>query len=146
MNVLELLHQDHETVSRLFAQMLSTSSAEKGRREELFETLKGELTRHAHAEEKVFYPPLREKQQTHEIIEEGINEHHHVEDMLAQAAIIPADSDDWLDAMQTLKDNVQHHVREEEGEIFGQARQLLGEAVLDAMTDRVIEAKQAELH
>ncbi|MGE5504230.1 MAG: hemerythrin domain-containing protein [Actinomycetota bacterium] len=145
MNVLDLLHTDHETVSKLFAEMLSTPSTRKGRREELFATLKSELIRHSHAEEKVFYPPLREKKQSHDIVEEGIGEHHHVEDMLAQMDAIPADSDDWLDSVQKLKECVDHHVREEEGEIFDDARSLLDEQVLEGMTDQIRQAKRDEL-
>jgi hemerythrin superfamily protein len=145
MNVLDLLHTDHQTVDKLFAELLSTPSTRKARREELFATLKSELIRHSHAEEKVFYPPLREKKQSHDVVEEGIGEHHHVEDLLARMEAIPADSDDWLDSVQKLKECVEHHVREEEGEIFDDARSLLGEQVLEAMTDRIRQVKQAEL-
>lgn len=146
MNVLELLKQDHQTVDRLFSKVLSTSSADKARRDELFATLRGELLRHAHAEEKVFYPPLREKRESHDIVEEGIGEHHHVEELLTRLEAIPSDSDDWIDAVQSLKDCVQHHVREEEGEIFDDARKLLGEQALDRMTEEIRQAKQAEMH
>lgn len=144
MNVLELLKQDHQTVDRLFASMLNTSSADKGRREELFRTLKSELIRHAHAEEKVFYPPLRDKQEAHDIVEEGIGEHHRVEELLRRMETIPADSDDWIDELQSVRDCVRHHVREEEGEIFDDARKLLGEQVLEGMTEKIEEAKRGE--
>lgn len=144
MNVLDLLHQDHETANRLFAQLLSTSSADKSRREELFQTLKSELIRHSHAEEKIFYPPLREKRQSHDMVEEGLSEHHHVEEHLSKIQAIPADSDDFMDQIRKLQGEVQHHVSEEEEEIFPQARQLLGEQTLDSMTPRVEEAKRQE--
>jgi hemerythrin superfamily protein len=144
MNVLELLHQDHETVNKLFSQLLSTPSSDRDRREELFDTLKTELIKHSHAEEKIFYPPLRDKKESHDVVVEGINEHHHVEDMLGQMEALPADSDDWLDAVQDLQEAVQHHVEEEETEIFPDARKLLGEQVLEGMTEKVMEVKREE--
>lgn len=144
MNALELLKFDHESVDTIFSKIMLTSSAEKARREELFGALKDALIRHAHAEEKVFYPPLREKKQSHDIVEEGIHEHHVMEERLDKVASIPMDSDDWLDAMESLKECVQHHVREEENEIFPKARQLLGDDVLERMGDQIQDAKAQE--
>ncbi|HSW51129.1 MAG TPA: hemerythrin domain-containing protein [Bryobacteraceae bacterium] len=144
MNVLEMLRFDHQSVDKIFHSIMLTSSSDKAKREELFGALKEALIKHAHAEEKVFYPPLREKQQAHDIIEEGIHEHHSVEDQLQKMSSIPADSDDWLDAVQHLKDSVQHHVQEEENEIFPKAEQLLGSQRLDQMGDEVEQAKQQE--
>ncbi len=144
MNVLDLLKQDHQTVDALFSTMLSTSSADKAHREELFKTLKTELVRHAHAEEKVFYAPLRDKQEAHDVIEEGIGEHHHVEELLQKMEAVPADSDDWLDQLQGVRQCVQHHVEEEEGEIFDDARKLLSAQTLEGMTEKMREAKRNE--
>lgn len=144
MNVLELLRFDHQSVNTIFQSILLTSSADKAKREELFGTLKEALVKHAHAEEKVFYPPLRERQQAHDLIEEGLHEHHSVEDQIARMAAIPADSDDWIDAVQHLKECVQHHVNEEENEIFPKAEQLLGRQRLDQMGDEVEQAKAQE--
>lgn len=144
MNVLELLRFDHQSVNKIFGSIMLTSSADKAKREELFGALKDALIKHAHAEEKVFYPPLREKQQSHDIIEEGIHEHHSVEDQIQKMASIPADSDDWIDAIQHLKESVQHHVKEEETEIFPKAEQLLGRERLDQMGDQIEQAKAQE--
>jgi hypothetical protein len=87
MNVLELLHQDHQTVSRLFSQLLTTPSTDRPRREQLFQTLKSELLRHSR-----------------------------VEEMLARMEAIPADSDDWQDAVEDLASAFRHHVEEEDGD------------------------------
>jgi hemerythrin superfamily protein len=144
MNALELLKFDHETVNKMFSSLLLTSSADKAKREEMFGALKDALIRHAHAEEKVFYPPLREKEESHDIVEEGINEHHVMEDRLNKIAAIPMDSDDWLDAVESLKECVQHHVREEEGEIFPKAQRLLGDDELERMAGRLETAKKQE--
>lgn len=144
MNVLEILKSDHEAVDRLFSAIQSTPSADRAKREKLFGTLKETLIKHAHAEEKVFYPPLHERQSAHDLIEEGIHEHHSMEERIQRMAGIPADSDDWMDEVAGLKECVQHHVQEEETEIFPKARQLLGEQALDDLAGKVQEAKEAE--
>lgn len=144
MNVLEVLKDDHATVERLFSTILSTTAADKARREELFHALKEAVLKHAHAEEKVFYAPLREKQQAHDMIEHGLDEHHTVEQLLQKMDGIPADSDDWVDTLESIHDKIKDHVEEEEHEIFPQAEQLLGEKELDRMTDTFLQSKEQE--
>lgn len=144
MNVLDVLHDDHAVAERLFSDILRTSSADKARREELFHTLKEALIKHSHAEEKVFYPQLRDKKPAHDLIEHGTDEHHQVEKLLSQMDNIPADSDDWLDTLETIHAKVKDHVEEEENDIFPKARQLLGEGELNQLTDRFMRTKERE--
>lgn len=144
MNVLEVLKDDHATVERLFTNTLSTSSADRARREKLFHALKEAIIKHAHAEEKVFYPPLRDKPQAHDIIEHGLDEHHTVERLLQKMDGIPADSDDWVDTLESIHEKIKDHVEEEESEIFPKAEQLLGDQELDRMTDNFLKTKGQE--
>lgn len=144
MNVLDVLHDDHAVVERLFSDILRTSSANKARREELFHALRDAVIKHAHAEEKVFYPTLRDKKPSHDMIEHGLDEHHAVEALLSKVESIPADSDDWLDAVETIHAKIKDHVQEEENDIFPKARQLLGEGELNQMTSRFLRTKERE--
>lgn len=144
MNVFEVLKHDHEMARDLFAQI--ERSGEKDRREELFQKLKQELIAHAHAEERIFYPVLKEKQQTHDQIEEGISEHHHVEQLLSSLENMDCGSDEWLQQVRQLKQEVEHHVHEEEEEIFPKAQQLLKVTQVIEMADKVQEVKDQELH
>ncbi|HLO75909.1 MAG TPA: hemerythrin domain-containing protein [Magnetospirillum sp.] len=144
MNVLDVLHDDHAVVERLFSDILRTSSADKTRREQLFHELKDALIKHTHAEEKVFYPTLRDKQPSHDLIEHGLDEHHQVESLLSRMDTIPADSDDWVDTLETIHAKVKDHVEEEETGVFPKARQLLGEGELNQMTGRFLRTKERE--
>jgi hemerythrin superfamily protein len=144
MNVLEVLKDDHAVVERLFSTILATPSTDKGRREELFHSLKEAVIKHAHAEEKIFYPPLREKQQAHDMVEHGMDEHHSVEKLLQRMEGIPADSDDWIDTLESIHAKLKDHVEEEEHEIFPQAEKLLGDGTLDQMTERFLKTKEQE--
>lgn len=144
MNVLDVLHDDHAVAERLFADILRTSSAEKSRRVELFHALKEALIKHSHAEEKVFYPELANKKPAHDMIEHGVDEHHQVESLLSRMDTIPADSDDWIDTLESIHAKVKDHVEEEENDIFPKARQLLGEGELNRLTERFIRTKERE--
>lgn len=144
MNVLEVLHDDHAVAERLFSDLMRTSSADKAKRQELFHTLKEALIKHSHAEEKVFYPLLRDKKPAHDMIEHGLDEHHQVESLLSKMDNIPADSDDWLDTLETIHAKVKDHVEEEENDIFPKARQLLGEGELNELTGRFQRTKERE--
>ncbi|WP_185961518.1 hemerythrin domain-containing protein [Telmatospirillum sp. J64-1] len=138
----EMLKQDHQRVRDLFSQIEQTSNGAKKDREELFHKLKQELIAHAHAEEKVFYPPLHEKQK--DMIDEATEEHHEVEKMLGEAEKQPIDSDAWLKCIQQIKEMVEHHVQEEESEIFDNAQKLLGEEDMEHMVEDVEEVKEEE--
>lgn len=144
MNVLDVLHDDHLIVERLFSDILRTPSSDKVRRETLFHSLKEALIKHSHAEEKVFYPTLIDKKPSHDMIEHGLSEHHQVEAMLSQIQAIPADSDDWVDAVENLHGKVKDHVEEEENDVFPKARQLLGDGQLNQLTDRFMRTKERE--
>ncbi|HTH15725.1 MAG TPA: hemerythrin domain-containing protein [Magnetospirillum sp.] len=144
MNVLEVLHDDHTIVERLFSDILRTSSADKARRETLFQALKEALIKHAHAEEKVFYPLLINKKPSHDMVEHGLSEHHQVEKLLSDIQKIPADSDDWFDSVESLHGKVKEHVQEEENDVFPKARQLLGEGELNQITERFMRTKERE--
>lgn len=137
MNVFELLKQDHQKVRDIFSQLASTTSENKRGRQDLFQELKRELMAHGHAEEKAFYPTLVDKPPTHEIVEDGINEHHQFEQLIGRIETMPVDSEEWLATVGDLEKMVEHHVREEEDEIFPQARRLLPDDQLEPIGDRV---------
>jgi len=141
-DVFEVLKHDHQEARDLFAKLEGTSNGAKKTREKLFQQLKDELTRHAKAEEKVFYPALKDKDgQAHEQVEEGIHEHHEVVSLLKKIEKMDVDSDDWLSAVRDLKDKVEHHVQEEENEVFPKARQLLDAEMLGQLGERIEKAK-----
>lgn len=144
MNVLDVLKDDHAMVERLFSTIMATSSRDKGRREQLFHALKDAVLKHAHAEEKIIYPLLRDKQSAHTMIEHGVDEHHSVETLLQKMDRIPADSDDWIDTLENIHMKLEDHVAEEEHGIFPKAQQLLGKDELDRMTDRFLQTKENE--
>jgi hemerythrin superfamily protein len=133
MNIFEVLKRDHKTVSHLFKDIEWTTNKQVQVREQLFSDLKIELTIHSELEEKIFYSELREHPQTLELVSEAFDEHTRVKDLLEELAVMSKDGDEWMSRIIELKKNVDHHVLEEESEMFSWARQVLSQEQIEEM-------------
>jgi iron-sulfur cluster repair protein YtfE (RIC family) len=140
MDAFELLKQDHKKVSKLFAQIESAKGAAKT---SLFNQLKAELDLHAHIEETVLYPALENTDEAREITLEAYEEHKVVKDLLGELANAGTPNDEWDAKLTVLKENVEHHVEEEEGELFGKARKALGQERIEELGAE-LEAEKAK--
>jgi hemerythrin-like domain-containing protein len=139
MDAFELLKTDHEKVSQLFEEIESASGQ---RKRQVFKRLKAELDVHAHIEEKILYPALENKKEAREITLEAYEEHKVVKDLLAELAKGGAPNEEWDAKLTVLKENVEHHVEEEEGELFSKARKALSSEEIDRIGAE-LEAEQA---
>lgn len=128
MQIYELLKKQHQEVADLFKEVRKCldhknySGAEK-----LFDKIKIELTSHAKAEQEVFYQPLKlmardEKGQA--LAWEGEEEHHVICLLLNELSRISADEEVWSAKIKVLCEIVEHHVKEEENEIFPRAKRV----------------------
>ncbi len=144
MNVFELLKQDHLKVSNIFEQLESTDEIASSQRQTLFTQLKQELDIHAHVEETILYPVLKQASETREITVEAYEEHQEVKDLLAELEAMPIDDEEWNDTLLELKSNVEHHVDEEENEMFERARTVLSQEQIDDIGNRIEEAKRQQ--
>ncbi len=142
MNAFTLLKADHEKVAGILEQIDETTERAVKGRDELFTQLKAELDLHAKIEEEILYPALEEPKETHEITLEAYEEHRLVEQLLAELEAEPKDTEEWTAKFTVLKENVEHHVEEEEGEMFKKARQALSEEEIEELGKRLQEAKQ----
>ncbi|MDQ1557732.1 MAG: hypothetical protein QOD32_792 [Pyrinomonadaceae bacterium] len=140
MDAFELLKNDHAKVASLFDQIEPATDATT--RQQLFAQLKQELDLHAHIEETILYPALKQAAETREITEEAYEEHQEVKDLLAELSAMPADSEEWDDLIIELRENVEHHVEEEEGEMFTHARTVLSEQQLNEISAQMSAEKQ----
>ena len=125
MDVYEILKEDHETVAKLLKKLDKTSEETAEEREKLFLELKTELTFHAYIEELLFYPLLKDKKESKEITLEAYEEHRLVKTLLEELDDMSKDSEEWIGKFRVLKENDEHHVEEEEGELFTKARNVL---------------------
>ena len=123
------------------------STTERGvkTREDLFTQLKTELDVHAHIEETILYPALEEVEVTHDITLEAYEEHRLVKQLLAELEKMDKGEEQWTARFTVLKENVEHHVEEEEGEMFPKARKALSEEQAEELGTRLEAAKKSEL-
>ena len=142
MNPFELLKADHEKVSGIFDKLEKTTERAIKTREELFTQLKEELDIHAHIEETIFYPVLKREAETREITLEGFEEHHVIKTLLKELEDVPVESEQWTAKLKVLKENVEHHVEEEEDEMFKSAREAIDQAILDHLGTQMQEEKK----
>ena len=102
------------------------------------------MTVHERIEEEIFYPRLTEQAKTKEIALEGFEEHHVVDMVMAELDDVPFDDETWGAKFTVMKENIEHHVEEEEGEMFKLARQALESDELEELGARM-EARKKEL-
>ena len=146
MDAIALLEADHRKVEKLLNKLDETTERAVKTREDLFSTLRSELVAHEMVEEEIFYPALKEHPRARDIVLEGYEEHHVVDEILAELAAVSFDDETWSAKFSVMKENLEHHIEEEEGDMFKKARQVLDKEELTtlgaAMSDRNKEAER----
>lgn len=142
MDAIDLLTGDHAKVKKLLAEgEATTERAEKGRTE-LFATIKKEMTVHELIEEQIFYPALKEHPKAKEIVLEGYEEHHVVDTIMDELATTEVNDEQWAAKFTVMKENIEHHIEEEEGEMFKKARSIFSSDELDQLGMRMETMKK----
>jgi hypothetical protein len=142
MNALTLLEDDHRKMRKLLDQLETTTERGVRTREELYSTIKGELTIHELIEEEIFYPALKQHPKARDIVLEGYEEHHVVDLVMAELENLPVDDESWGAKATVMKENVEHHMQEEEGDMFKQARSVFDRADLEELGERMAARKE----
>lgn len=122
MNAVELLKSDHRKVEKLFARVEDTP---KGKHRKLFQQIKAELDAHTHIEETIFYPRLKKEAQLKDITLEGIEEHHQAKMFLKEIPRLSDKNERFAPKLKVLMEDIRHHVREEEHNMFPKAQVIL---------------------
>ncbi|MFL5680919.1 MAG: hemerythrin domain-containing protein [Chloroflexota bacterium] len=141
MDAIGLLKADHDKVKKLLNELDSTTERGVKTREELFATIKGELTVHEVIEEEIFYPELKAHPKAKDIVLEGFQEHHVVDLLMGELESLPVDDETWGAKATVMKENIEHHIEEEEGEMFKTARSVFDRAELEDLGRRMEERK-----
>lgn len=130
MNALDLLKEQHDEVEDLF-EMIEKAEGEK--KEELFDEIADKLAAHAAMEEQLFYPSVKAKQ-TEELLVESTEEHLSIKRVLADLLELDADDEHFDAKLNVMKEQVEHHAREEEeGKLFPKVRTLMSDDELEAL-------------
>lgn len=145
-NALELLKEDHEKVKHLLDELSHTDSRAEKKRTELIEKISEELRIHTKIEEEIFYPAFRAAGNKEEkvMFHEATEEHRAVEELiLPDLEGTPVTTDAFSGRAKVLKEMIEHHVTEEEEEMFVKAKELLSESELQELGARMQEMKSS---
>ena len=141
MDAIALLKADHDKVKKLLSDLETTTERGIKTRTELFATIKGELTVHEIIEEEIFYPELKSHPKAKDIVLEGYEEHHVVDLLMSELEAMDVDDERWGPKALVMKENIEHHIEEEEGEMFKTARSVFDAQELTDLGERMAARK-----
>ena len=146
MDALTLLIGDHNRVKGLSTKFKAAHEAEDQETAVLVASaIFQELEVHTTIEETVYYPAITElSDEIHELVVEGIEEHNVVKNLIAEARGMDPEDEHWAAKVTVMIENVEHHVEEEEKEMFPKVRSAAQGTFLEELAEQ-LEAKKAEL-
>src|SRR5437764_13530881 len=127
-NPITMLKADHANVRRLLRELTESGDRAIKERERLVREIERALKTHAQIEEELFYPTfkkLAEGTEAEDLFYEATEEHHVVDMVLPALKAANPKSHEFEAKAKVLKDLVEHHIREEETEMFVEARNLM---------------------
>ena len=142
-DALTILEHDHRRLETLLAQGEETTERALKARASLLETITHELRLHELIEEKVLYPALKRHAKAKDSVLEGYQEHHVADVLIHELHALSPDDERWGAKFKVFKENIEHHIEEEEGEMFRIARSVLSSAEREALGERMRHMKMS---
>jgi len=145
LNATSLLREDHRRVKELLSQLESTTERGTKRREDLVGRIEMELKIHSKLEEEIFYPAYKNaasKKEDKELFYEATEEHHVVDMVLPELKASDPASNEFGAKAKVLKELIEHHVEEEETEMFKKAARLMNTTELQDLADAMVVRKK----
>lgn len=139
MKATELLKSDHDNVKKLFGQFEGAGSEQNKR--DLGEKIVQELKVHTQVEEEIFYPAVRKQAGLEDLVREAREEHGEVKQLISKVEGLEPSDREYDSTMREIKQDVEHHVREEEEEMFPKVEQQMANE-LESLGAQLQERKQ----
>jgi hemerythrin superfamily protein len=137
MDAIQLLKNDHKKVEKIFSDLENKTDDRRA----LFPELDRELTVHAEIEEKIFYPAAKQAEPTRDLVLESLEEHKQIKMVLADLEQTDMRTSEWGADLKVLKEDVMHHVGEEEDDLFPKIQKILSKQQLEELGTRMQEMK-----
>lgn len=142
-DAIEMLEQEHRQFESLLARGEETTERATKARLEILRTLSATLLEHEQKEEQVLYPVLKGHPEAREVVLEGYEEHHVADLIVAEIKNVSAGREQWGAKFKVLKETIEHHIQEEEKQMFPVARGVLSRDELLALGRRMRALKPA---
>ena len=145
-DAIALLKNDHASVKKLFEREETLTTRNGGNKINVFDQIKSALEIHATIEEEIFYPAVKKARSEHvkDEVREGYEEHKQIKSLLAQISNITPSDETYAMKIKVLKEDVEHHVKDEEDEMFPDAKKFLGDSRLMELGAK-LEARKQQL-
>ena len=137
-DVFEMLIKEHQKAKEMIAGL---EDGEGSSRDGVFAQLKDALDMHMRFEEVVVYPEMKKLEELKDRVPEAVEEHAEGKALLRKLDTVDKGNEDWLATLEKLSAALEHHISEEEEEIFPTAREQLGTEKSDEMADKYVEMK-----
>lgn len=136
MDIFQELKSEHEDFRKWSEKIAETTDRAVKTREEQFKKLYIKLTAHHEGEEAVLNPVLRENKETKEFAIEIEEEHNVIDFLMEELRELPVDKENWLTKFKIMKGQMEHHLKEEEGEIATKARKVFYNKKLEDLVEK----------
>jgi hemerythrin superfamily protein len=124
-DAITLLESQHREVEEMFKKYEDLTDRAKASKKKIADQVCTALTLHAQIEEEIFYPATREaSKETEDMVDEAVVEHAAAKDLIAQILDMDPDDDLYDAKVKVLSEQIEHHVEEEEQEMFPKVREL----------------------
>jgi hypothetical protein len=143
-DAIELLEREHRELEAMLGEGEETTERARKTRRELLDRLTGLLEAHELMEEKVLYPALQSHRQARDIVLEGYEEHHVADLIVQELHEVATDDEVWGAKFKVLKENIEHHIKEEEGEMFKLARGIFSREELRQLAGQMLAIRPAD--
>jgi len=140
MNAIDLLKADHEKVKGILSQLSDSTDRALKKRVDLLDKLEMEITIHTQLEEQILYPAFKEAggKEQDEMYYEAKEEHRTVDSLvLPDLKATDPSTPEFAGRVKVVKELLEHHIEEEETEMFPKAKKLLGKAKLDELGEQM---------
>jgi hemerythrin superfamily protein len=142
-SIYDAIKKDHDRHRKLLETLADTkgdSSARRAAWDEFYYDVKS----HAAAEEETFYSKLISKTWGQDAARHSVHEHQELDDLMEQLNGMDMSSPAWLTRFKTLKHDYEHHIEEEENDVFERAREVISEDEIDGYGQRFLDRKAKE--
>lgn len=142
-DIYSAIKSDHEKHRRLMAEIADTSGDSEARRaawKEFFEDVKT----HAAAEEETFYSKLMSKTWGQDTARHSVEEHAEMDDLMEELQGMDMSSPGWKQKFDKLREDYEHHMEEEEEEVFGRAKEVISDSEIEGYGDSFLKRKDKE--
>lgn len=144
MNAIDLLKADHEKVKGILSQLSESTDRAVKKRTELLEKFELEVSIHTQLEEEILYPAYKAAggKAEAEMYYEAKEEHRTVDSLvLPDLKGTDPTSPEFAGRVKVIKELLEHHIEEEETDMFPHAKKILGKAKLDELGDQMLTLK-----